>query len=116
MVNRNRLRLARFVFHSSAGLLRRVAVSFLSSEKFTRLSCFRRNRFDLRETEFTLEYDCDWGTIERKENRATVDQISSKSLPRISNDRFRSSIVIVLELVLVLDLCCRQTGREFRGS
>jgi hypothetical protein len=50
----------------------------------------------------------DWGTIERKENRATVDQISSKSLPRISNDRFRSSIVIVLELVL--DLCCRQTG------
>jgi len=38
---------------------------------------------DLRETNYKdeFEYDDDWGTSARKEQRATVDQISAKSLP-----------------------------------
>src|ERR1700736_512886 len=34
-----------------------------------------------RETEDEFEYDDDWGTSARKEQRATGDQISAKSLP-----------------------------------
>jgi hypothetical protein len=54
------------------------------------------------EDEFENEYEDDWGTIARKEKRANEIQISSKSFALYSKDRFRSSIVIVLELVLVL--------------
>jgi hypothetical protein len=48
------------------------------------------------EYEDELEYEDDVGTMASKEKRA--DEIVS--LSRISNNRYRSSIVIVLELVL----------------
>ena len=49
-------------------------------------------------------------TIGRKEKRA----IEVPDFPRnlFLVPRFRSSIVIVLELVLVLDLCCCRTGEN----
>jgi hypothetical protein len=53
------------------------------------------------EYEDELEYEDDVGTMASKEKRA--DEIVS--LSRISNNRYRSSIVIVLELVLVLGIC-----------
>ena len=57
-----------------------------------------------RESEDELEYEYDWGTSERLRGRR--NERSSTSFPRnlFLVPRFRSSIVIVLELVLVLVL------------
>src|ERR1700738_4253479 len=76
--------------------------------------CSTRARFLIRirdELEFEDEYD--WGTIARNEKRANEHPISWKSLPRLFRNRFRSSIVIVLELVLVLEFRGCLARREF---
>ena len=80
-----------------------------AAEEFSIFDIFAPTRES--EDEDELEYEYDWGTSERLRGRR--NERSSTSFPRnlFLVPRFRSSIVIVLELVLVL-CCCRWSGLD----